>query len=146
MTFPAAGRVVGVDHGSARIGLAVCDAARTVASPLATHPRTTNARDAVFFAKLAEAEQVAGFVVGLPRLLDGTEGEQAKKCRAFGAWLAGVTGKPVAFWDERWTTAAAEDALLAAGLTDKQRKARRDRLAAQLILEAFLAAGCPAGG
>lgn len=145
MTFPAAGRVVGVDHGSARVGLAVCDPGRVIASPLATYHRTTTERDAAFFAKLADTEQVAGFVVGLPRHLNGTEGAQAQTCRRFGAWLADVTNRPVAFWDERWTTAAAEDTLLAAGLTEKQRKARRDQLAAQLILEAFLAAGCPAG-
>ena len=139
--FPAAGRVVGVDHGSARVGLAVCDAGRVVASPLETYLRRSAALDAEYFRHVAAREQAVGFVVGLPLHLSGAEGEQAVKCRQFGAWLAAVTGRPVAFWDERWTSSAAEDALQDAGLGRRKRKAKRDRVAAQLILEAFLAGG-----
>ena len=139
--FPPAGRVIGVDHGSARVGLAVCDAGRVVASPLATYHRRNAARDAAYFQRIAVQEGAVGFVVGLPVHLSGREGEQAAACRRFGAWLTQATGLPVAFWDERWTSSAADDAMLAAGLTPKRRKEKRDRVAAQLILEAFLAGG-----
>lgn len=139
--FPPAGRVIGVDHGSARVGLAVCDAGRVIASPLDTYHRRNPALDVAYFKKLAEQERAAGFVVGLPIHLSGREGEQAAACRRFGAWLTQVTGLPVAFWDERWTSSAADDAMLAAGLTRKRRQEKRDRVAAQLILEAFLAGG-----
>ena len=141
MSFPATGRVVGVDPGSARVGLAITDAGRLVASPLATLARTTKARDAAYFAKLTQTEGVAAFVVGLPLLPSGEEGTQAKRARDFGAWLAEVTGLPVTFHDERYTTFAADDVMIDAGLSRDQRKERRDRMAALLILQAFLACG-----
>ena len=141
--FPPCGRLVGVDFGAVRIGLAVCDADRRIASPLETYTRRGGAHDAAYFVKLAKAEGAVGWVVGLPVLMSGDEGTKAKECRVFGSWLAAQTGLPVAFHDERCTTAAAEDALWAAGLTHKKRKGRRDRVAAQLILQAFLDAGCP---
>ncbi|OWK46976.1 Holliday junction resolvase RuvX [Fimbriiglobus ruber] len=143
--FPSRGRVIGVDFGSVRIGLAVCDADRIISSPHQTYERRGPDADTAYFRKLAAAEGAVGFVVGLAILLNGDEGPKAKECRAFGAWLGQVTSLPVAFWDERFTTAAAEDSLLSAGLTNKKRKGRRDRVAAQLILQAFLDAGCPSG-
>jgi putative Holliday junction resolvase len=82
-------------------------------------------------------------VVGLPVHTDGREGTKAAEARAFGAWLGEVTGLPVVFWDERFTTVEAESALWQAGLTHKKRKERRDRVAAQLMLQAYLDAGCP---
>jgi putative Holliday junction resolvase len=137
------GRLIGVDCGNVRIGLAVCDADRRIASPLDTYTRRNPDQDAVFFTKLAKAEGAVGWVVGLPILLNGDEGPQAKAYRAYGEWLGQVTGLPVAFWDERFTTSAAEDALWDAGLSHKKRKSRRDRVAAQLVLQAYLDAGCP---
>jgi putative Holliday junction resolvase len=83
-------------------------------------------------------------VVGLPVHLDGREGVKAVEARAFGRWLAEVTDLPVVFWDERFTTVEAESALWSAGLTHKKRRARRDRVAAQIMLQAYLDAGCPA--
>jgi len=68
---------------------------------------------------------------------------KAGEARKFGAWLGEVTGLPVVFWDERFTTVEAESALWQAGLTHRQRKARRDRVAAQILLQAYLDAGCP---
>ncbi|HET6576566.1 MAG TPA: Holliday junction resolvase RuvX, partial [Fimbriiglobus sp.] len=123
---------------------------------LATHrspsgQRARNARrsadqDAAFFQNLAAAESAVGWVVGLPLMtLTGDEGTKAKECRAFGAWLYQITGLPVAYQDERYTSSAAEDALWGAGLTHKKRRSRRDRVAAQLILQAFLDAGGPTG-
>ena len=77
---------------------------------------------------------------------DGQESDKSREARIFGAWLERVVGLPVVFWDERFTTALAEDALLAARLTNKKRRDRRDRVAAQMILQTFIDAGSPPEG
>jgi putative Holliday junction resolvase len=79
-----------------------------------------------------------GLLVGLPLHTGGEEGIKAKEARAFGQWLGEATGLPVEFWDERCTTAAAEDSLREAGLSHRKRKDRRDRVAAQIILQSYL--------
>ncbi|MFO0810504.1 MAG: Holliday junction resolvase RuvX [Gemmataceae bacterium] len=137
------GRLLGVDFGTVRVGLAVCDSERRIASPLATYERRDPACDATYFRKLVAEEQVVGLVVGLPAHTDGREGVKAQEARAFGAWLANETGLPATFYDERFSTKQAESALWAAGLTHKRRKERRDRVAAQLVLQAYIDAGCP---
>ncbi len=139
------GRLLGVDHGKVRVGLAVSDPERRLASPLETYRRQGKELDTGFFRALVKKEEIVQVVVGLPAHLDGREGEQARLARAFGKWLAEVTGLPIVFFDESFTTHDAEQHLLAAGLTNKKRKARRDRVAAQIMLEAFLEAGCPGG-
>jgi putative Holliday junction resolvase len=131
--------LIGVDYGTVRIGLAVCDPDRLIASPLETYTRRDPESDAVYFQNLARVENAVGFIIGLPLMtLTGDEGAKAKECREFGAWLTSVTGLPVEYQDERYTSSAAEDALWTAGLTHKKRKDRRDRVAAQLILQSFL--------
>jgi len=142
--LPSRGRLIGVDVGTVRVGLAVCDVDRKIASPLGTYTRRSAALDAAHYARVAAAEAAVGFVVGLPISLNGTEGPKAAECRRFGERLRATTGLPVVFWDERFTTAYAEDALWDAGLTHKKRRGRRDRVAAQFILQAYLDAGCPA--
>jgi putative holliday junction resolvase len=137
-------RLLGIDYGSVRLGLAVSDRDRKIASPLATYTRRSAAQDASFFERLVEVEEIAALVVGLPVHLDGREGEQAREARAFGNWLGAATKLPVTYWDERFTTVEAEAHLVDAGLTRKHRKQRRDRVAAQILLQAFLDAGCPA--
>jgi putative Holliday junction resolvase len=137
-------RLLGVDYGTVRVGLAVSDAGRLLASPLATYRRRTPEEDAAYFRDLVEREEIGQIVVGLPVHCDGREGVKAVEARAFGEWLAGATGLPVLFWDERFTTAQAESALWEAGLTHKQSKERRDRVAAQILLQSYLDAGCPA--
>jgi putative Holliday junction resolvase len=139
----SAGRLLGVDYGEARIGLAVSDPERRIASPLATHEHQGPDRDAEFFRALVRHENVSALVVGLPVHADGREGVKATQARAFGAWLAGVTGLPVVYADERYTTVQAEQALWDAGLTHRRRRQRRDRVAAQMLLQAYLDAGCP---
>lgn len=138
------GRLLGVDYGSVRVGLAVSDPDRRFAFPLETYARRARDQDAAYFRDLVRRENVAGLVVGLPVHTDGREGVKAAEARAFGRWLAEVTGLPVAFWDERFTTAEAESALWDAGLTHKRRKERRDKVAAQILLRTYLDAGCPA--
>lgn len=136
-------RLLGVDFGAARIGLAITDPDRKFAFPLATYERRGRDQDAAYFRALVVEEAIAGLVVGLPVHLDGHEGTKAAEARAFGRWLGETTGLPVVFWDERFSTVEAESALWAAGLTHKRRKARRDRVAAQIFLQAYLDAGCP---
>ena len=132
------GRLLGVDHGKVRVGLAVSDPERRLASPLQTYTRRGKEQDAGFFRTLVQEEEIVQIVIGLPAHLDGREGEQARLARAFGKWLENITGLPVVFFDESFTTYDAEQHLQAAGLTSKKRKARRDRVAAQIILQAFL--------
>lgn len=138
------GRLLGVDYGTVRIGLAVSDPDRIIASPLATYARREPDADARNFRDLISAEEIVGLVIGLPVHLSGREGQKAHEARVFGNWLANVTGLPLVFGDERFSTVQAESALWQAGLTHKRRKDRRDRVAAQILLQAYLDAGCPA--
>ena len=140
----AAGKLLGVDYGRVRIGLAVSDPDRKFAFPLATHTRRGPEADATYFRDLVKEESIVGLVVGLPVHLDGREGREATEARAYGAWLANVTGLPVVYFDERFSTVQAESALWDAGLTHKKRKQRRDKVAAQMFLQAYPDAGCPA--
>jgi len=133
-----------VDFGNVRIGLAISDPDRKLASPLETYARRGRDADAEHLRALIATEEVGALIVGLPIHLNGTEGQKAAEARAFGAWLGEATGLAVTFFDERFTTVQAESALWEAGLTHKQRKARRDRVAAQMMLQAYLDAGCPA--
>jgi putative Holliday junction resolvase len=137
------GRLLGVDFGSVRIGVAVSDVDRIIASPLAIHQREGPEQDARYFRGLVQEEAIAEIVLGLPVHLDGREGQKAIETRTFGKWLAETTGVPIIFWDERFSTVEAEGYLLAAGLTSKRRKARRDQVAAQILLQSYLDAGCP---
>jgi putative Holliday junction resolvase len=132
-----------VDYGTVRVGLAISDPERRIASPLATYERRGRQGDEHYFRKLVEKEEIGRIVVGLPVHTDGHEGQKAVEARRFGAWLAELTGLPVAYFDERFTTVEAEGFLLAAGMTNKRRKARRDRVAAQILLQSYLDAGCP---
>ena len=135
------GRVAGIDFGSVRIGIALSDADRSIASPHAVYTRRDSDADARYFRNLVASERIARFVIGLPVHLDGRESPISQDARAFGDWLGETTGIPVDFFDERFTTAEAEAALVAAGLTNKRRKLRRDMLAAQILLTAYLEAG-----
>lgn len=137
-------RLLAIDPGKVRLGLAISDADRRIASPLTTYTRRDPKQDASFFKKIVEEEEVGQIVIGLPVHLNGSEGEQAKAARKFGVWLQGATGLPCVFYDERYTTSEAESSLWNAGLTHKKRKERRDRVAAQILLQAYLDAGCPA--
>lgn len=135
---PLHGRLAGVDFGTVRIGIAVADAEVGIASPYENYARSSAEADAKRFRRLVEDEGITRFVVGLPVHLDGRESEKSTEARDFGKWLGEVTGVPVDFFDERFTSAEAEQALDTAKLTKKRRKARRDMLAAQIMLSAYL--------
>ena len=136
--FPLDGRIVGVDFGHVRIGIAITDPSRSIASPLDNYTRRGVDADASYFRRLVDEERVAGFVVGLPLHMSGDESQKSIEVRGFGAWLARQTGAPVVFHDERFSTLAADALMGEAELTHKQRKKRRDMLAAQIILTSFL--------
>jgi putative holliday junction resolvase len=142
---PLPGRVAGVDYGTVRIGIAVSNPERTIASPLENYTRRSLEQDAERFRRLAADEQIALFVVGLPIHLDGGESQKSIEARQFGQWLAETTGVPVEFFDERFTSHEAEQFLLAADMTRKRRKKRMDMLAAQIMLTAYLE-GSAGGG
>ena len=134
-------RIAGIDYGTARIGIAIADTSVGIATPHENYTRRTAELDADYFRRLALDEQIGRFVVGLPVHLSGDESQKSTESRGFGAWLADTTGLPVEYFDERFTSAEAEAILGAAKLTKKQRQARRDQLAAQIMLTAYLESG-----
>lgn len=144
--LPPQGVLLGIDYGAVRIGVAMCDPERRIASPLQTYVRRDPLADAGHFAHMAAEVQAVGIVVGLPLHADGRESRSSQEARAFAGWLAHVTALPVVFWDERFTTGTAEAILIQARLTHQKRRQRRDRVAAQMILQSFLDAGCPPQG
>ena len=132
-------RYVGIDYGTRRIGLAVSDPLGTLASPLRTLQVKGGAAEQVRQVVAAAQEfDVDEWVVGHPFNMDGTEGPQAKTCGAFAELLARQTGTVVHLWDERLSSAQADEYLAQAALTQKKKKSRRDMLAAQIILQSFL--------
>jgi putative Holliday junction resolvase len=135
-------KVAGIDYGDVRIGIAVSDVDGVIAVPLQTYIRKTTARDAEFFKRLVEEERVERFVVGLPLHLSGDVSDKAREVLKFGEWLTGITGIDIDYFDERYTSVEAERILRQAKLTDKKRKAKRDMIAAQILLSAYLESGC----
>jgi putative Holliday junction resolvase len=145
-TIPARGALIGIDFGTVRIGLAISDPDRIIASPLATYARRSDNQDVEYFRKTVAEHRACGAIVGLPLHADGRESPISLEARRFGDWLRRSVGLLVIYWDERFTTSLADDALLGARLTKKQRDERRDRVAAQMILQNYLDAGCPPEG
>ncbi len=144
--LPKKGTLLGIDFGTVRVGLAVSDPDRILASPLETYTRRSESLDGPYLAKIATDHRAVGLVVGLPLHANGQESDSSRAARAFGNWLSALTGLPHVFWDERYSTWFAEGALLGAKLTHKKRKEKRDRVAAQMILQAYIEAGCPPEG
>ena len=135
--FPPRGRLLGIDFGTVRLGLAVCDPERRIASPLATYTRRTTQLDAQYLQQLVADEQIVGIVLGLPIHNRGAESQKSLEARAFARWLAATLHLPIVFFDERYSTARAHE-LLGNELSSRQRKAKLDKLAAQVILASFL--------
>jgi putative holliday junction resolvase len=134
-------RLAGIDYGTVRIGIALADTEVRIAGPFENYNRRSPKLDAEYFQQFAREERIDRFVVGLPVHLSGAESEKSREARIFGEWLANTTGVPVEYFDERYTTSQADEILGAAKLTKKQRQARRDQLAAQIMLTAYLEAG-----
>jgi putative Holliday junction resolvase len=135
------GRILAVDYGERRIGLALSDPLRMIATPLPTLQRKRGKRPPVqAILDIVQANDVDALVVGLPLTLDGTESDWTREARTFGDNLARRSGLPVAFVDERMTSVAAERAVRGLGLPkhERERKERIDAAAAVLILQAHL--------
>ncbi|MCX6099867.1 MAG: Holliday junction resolvase RuvX [Candidatus Bipolaricaulota bacterium] len=130
-------RVLGIDYGRVRVGLALSDEEGILASPLPALARSR--RDVDDIAWLAQEREVGCIVVGLPLLMNGTDGTMAEEARAFATRIADRTHLPVDLLDERWTSSEAERVMLEGNLSRERRKELRDGLAAVLILQAYLA-------
>lgn len=133
--FGASGALLGLDLGEKTIGVAVCDPARRVATPVETIRRRKFTQDAEALKALAEARGVVGLVLGLPLNMDGSEGPRAQSTRAFARNLARVLPLTIAFWDERLSTAAVEREMIALDETRAKRATRIDESAAAFILQ-----------
>jgi len=120
------------------IGVAVSDGLRLTATALETIRRGKFAADSARLAEIAAGRGIAGIVLGLPRNMDGSEGPRAQSARAYARNLADRLGLPVALWDERLSTVAAERALLEADSSRKRRAEVIDKLAAAIILQGAL--------
>src|SRR5688500_6959269 len=131
-------RLLGLDVGDKTIGVARSDGSATLATGLPTIRRSGLQRDLRELAGLAEDREVATVVVGLPRSLNGSEGPQARKVLAFVEALKAAVKVPVVTWDERFSTVAAEHALIECGGSRERRKGLVDRGAAVLILPTYL--------
>ncbi len=136
--LPARGALIGLDLGTKTIGVAASDPDRRLATPVETVARKRFNLDAARLFELAAERHAAGFVLGLPINMDGTEGPRAQSTRAFARNLAKLTELPIALWDERLSTAAVERALIAADASRAKRKAVIDQHAAAYILQGAL--------
>ena len=131
-------RVLGLDYGSRRIGVAVSDPLGLTVQPLPPIPREGDRKDIVVLAHLASEMGVTSVVLGLPLLLNGDEGPAAIRARAFGERLQAETSLPVTMWDERLTSVQSERHLIASGVRRADRRGIRDSLSAMLLLQAAL--------
>lgn len=130
--------IMGVDLGHARTGIAVCDKREILASPVKVITAYTNEKVAAEAAALAKGLRAEKIVVGLPRNMDGSEGESAQNARAFAAMLQESTGLPVVMQDERGTTVTAHGYLNETNVRGKKRKQTVDAVAAVIILQNYL--------
>ena len=133
-------RVLALDIGDVRIGLAISDPLGITANPLETYRRKNDDEEAdcAYIAALAKERGVGQFVLGLPINMDGTEGPRAEKARQFASLLETESGLPVTLWDERRSTVEAHAILHAAGKKEKKHRAQVDAVAASLLLESYL--------
>jgi putative pre-16S rRNA nuclease len=140
------GRVLAIDLGTKRIGIALSDPTAMIATPLETITGAGGRRAAERVADLCRRHDVAAVVVGWPRNMDGSRGPAARQAEAFAERLRTALSVPVELWDERLSTAAAERALIEADVRREERRRSRDRVAAAVILQGYLDARRAAAG
>jgi putative Holliday junction resolvase len=136
--IPARGALIGLDLGTKTIGVAASDPDRRLAAGVETVARKTFSADAARLLALAAERKAAGFVLGLPINMDGSEGPRAQSTRAFARNLSRLTELPIGLWDERLSTAAVERDLLAADVSRAKRAEVIDQHAAAFILQGAL--------
>lgn len=131
-------RIMGIDYGDVRTGVAISDLLCTIAGSATVVPSRNREKAIADIVRLAKENEVGEIVVGLPRNMDGSEGPRAALCREFAEELKTRTGLPVAMWDERRTTVEAHNILSQHNYHGKKRKETVDAVAATLILEGYL--------
>lgn len=132
-------RILAIDYGDRRLGLAISDPTGRIASGLPTIERSGPKEDVTDpLRRICQEQEVERIVVGLPVNMDGSHGPRAEISQAFARELREALDLEVETWDERLTTAQAERAMLAADLSRKKRKTRRDQVAAQILLQSYL--------
>jgi putative Holliday junction resolvase len=136
--LPATGALAGLDFGEKTIGVALSDTRRTVASPAETIRRTKFTADAAALQAILANRAVVGLILGLPLNMDGSEGPRCQSTRAFARNFSRLSELPIAFWDERLSTVAAERALLEADTSRRRRGEVIDHVAAGFILQGAL--------
>ncbi len=132
--LPHGGRLAGLDVGTKTIGLALCDAGWSFASPADTIRRTKFTADFEELKRFVAKEGVKGLVIGLPLSMDGSDSPRTQSTRAFARNVVPL-GLPILLWDERWSTQAVERAMIDADLSRAKRAERVDKLAAAHILQ-----------
>ncbi len=132
-------RIMGIDYGDARTGVAISDLMGTIVGSTAVLPSRNREKAIADIVRMAKESGVQQIVVGLPRNMDGSEGPRAQLCREFAALLKEATGLPVDMWDERRTTVEAHNILSQHNYHGQKRKNTVDAVAASLILEGYLA-------
>lgn len=133
-----AGALFGLDYGTRTIGIAVSDEGWRIATPLQTIRRTKFKADSAALLALADRYNVAAFVVGLPINMDGSAGPRVQSTRDFARNMARLDPRPLVAWDERWSTVAAERALIETDTSRAKRREAIDKMAATIILQGAL--------
>ena len=131
-------RIMCLDYGDVRIGIAMSDLLQTIASPFETYTRKSLNEDIQYFKELAKSQSVEKIVIGLPYNMDGSVGERIEVTKAFGSLLQQELNMPVEYVDERLSSVEAEDILAEAGVPAIKRKGLIDKIAAGIILESYL--------
>ena len=132
-------RVMGIDYGDARTGIAVSDLLCSIVGNTCVVPSRNTEKALADIQRIVKEQGVEEIVVGLPKNMDGTEGARAELCRDFAKRVEEITGVPVVMWDERRTTVEAHNILSQHNYHGKKRKNTVDAVAASLILEGYLA-------
>ena len=136
--LPTKARLIGVDLGTKTIGLALSDVERRIASPLKTLPRGAFQKDAAALIAIFTEFEIAGVILGLPLDLEGRDGQRAQSTRAFARNLGTRTDLPIAYWDERFSTAVVTRALIENDVSRARRAGVIDKMAAAYILQGAL--------
>ena len=131
-------RILGIDYGDRRIGLAVSDRLGLTAQPLGMYETVSEERDKRYFSRLKQEYEIERIVLGLPLRMNGTSGPRVDKTRAFARWLQEFLDIPIVFWDERLTTKQAMDILMQQKIRGKAKKEVKDQVSAVIILSSYL--------
>ncbi|MBN1222938.1 MAG: Holliday junction resolvase RuvX [Candidatus Aminicenantes bacterium] len=131
-------RILGIDYGDKRIGLAVSDPLGVTAQAIGRYQVTSRKKDALYFKELVRHYGIVEIVIGLPLRMDGSPGTRVEKTKEFADWLEKCLGLPITFWDERLTTKQALQVLRQHKASPEKRKKFKDQISAVIILSDYL--------